>query len=173
MGILKMRVGKPVSTEDGIKIDMNPIVGEHFHKVDGGLTIVTKDEEVADLFDEEEEMVVLFMTERQYQRHLKNTEQGEDSGRPPYTRNVDGSVTIDGKDYVSKEFLDQLKRTIEGPPAKNMDDLQKAKKTEETGTNEGGDQEKSTGDNTLKVGEALEDRDKQRVGANGPETQIE
>lgn len=148
---LKLRVGPLVSTDEGIKIDMNAQTNDHFHKVDGGLTIHTKDEDVTDLFEDEDEMVAVFMTPRQFDRFTKEEDRQESTTKLPYTRNPDGSIVIDGLTFLP------AKESEQGNLMSEEEANQKAAPAHKTG-------------------DELERRDKERnemAGTNGPDTQLE
>lgn len=151
---LNFSVAASAPAEEGTKIDLSPVVNDHFHKVDGGLTVYTKEEDVSELFDGEDEIVAVFMTPGKYERIMKNA---EDNGELPYKRNDDGTIEIKGERFVlesdAKRMIEELRASIHGPQ----------------------NEEKAAPAKDLQPGAALEDRDKDRglVSGRGPDTQIE
>lgn len=154
---LRVLIATVVALGEGLfKIDMNPKTDDVFNKVDGGITIVTKDEDAADYFDEGEELNAVFMSDRQYERFKNYNGDGD-----VVTRNDDGSVTIDGKKYF---------------PANPDLDKKMEKAAQKQQMEESGAIDKSSNDdasNALKVGDHLESRNSERMESPGPDTQKE
>lgn len=178
MSLLKMRVGALTKTEDGFKIDMNPAVNDNFHKVEGGLTIFTKDQDIAGIFDKEEHISALFLQPRGTQETID--EQSEDSGKPPFIKNDDGSITIDGKVFIlesdskNRVYLEQqryadLQKELEKLKSTKIPPNQLLETSEDSAHSytEGSDKAES-----FKAGEVLENK-MNESNSNQPDTKLE
>lgn len=162
---LRILIATVVALGEGLfKIDMNPKTDDVFNKVDGGITIVTKDEDAADYFDEGEELNAVFMSDRQYERFKNYNGDGA-----VVTRNDDGSVTIDGKKYLPADLMTALSSEKKSNP--DLDKMEKAAPKQQT--EESGDIDMPSKDDTskeLKVGDHLESRTAERMESPGPDT---